>query len=86
MFLLDVSDGTKFNSVVFSQKPWWRNFCDHCGEIYDFMNGREGEPFTSYGTIMIEELSKYNCVDREKTMLLEFETEADAIAFILRFS
>ena len=87
MFLVDISDSEEsINSVLLGQKQWWRNFCNHCGDIYDFMNSREGEPFTSYGMIMIGELAKYNCADREKTMLLEFETEADAIAFILRFS
>ena len=86
MFTVDISDGTPINSVLLGQKQWWRNFCDHCDEIYDFKNSREGEPFESHSMIMNEELAKYNCVDRQGTMLLDFETESDAMVFILKFS
>ena len=86
MFIVDISNGESIDSDLLDQKPWWRNFCDHCDNLYTVMNSRAGEPFISYTMIITAELVKYNCVDRERTMFLEFDTEADAIAFILTFS
>ena len=86
MFIVDISNGESIDSVLLDQKPWWRNFCDHCDEVYNVMNGRAGEPFITYSMVMVSELAKYNCVDRQGTMLLDFETESDAMVFILKFS